>query len=412
VLRAARTILTCSAHARRIMDDVLTFSKMGARLLKIHPVPCQPVSLLGNALAIFQGDAMASAATLNFHVDESIHQLQVDWIFLDQGRCVQIVANLVTNALKFVRNRPVRTVDVTVAASLDRKPMTAQPGFTFLDPGTIQRVATELNSLDGQDVYLHVIVDDTGCGIPASEQAKLFSRFFQASHKTHTQYGGSGLGLSISKELCELQAGQIGFVSEAGKGSTFAFYIRTIRTTAPGAESVYAPTHHLPSKRYETDHLFREKGASRSLLSRQTIVTDSIIQPLDILLVEDNLTNQRVLQRQLPRHKHSVIVANNGIEALDAIKTTGYWRDCVDAPKNLSIILLDVEMPVMDGLTCIHHIRKLEAEGAITKRIPVIAVTANARQEQIDRALEAGMDDVLCKPFQFKELLQVVQRFI
>lgn len=414
ILNAAGTILTCSRHARRIMDDVLTFSKMGARLLKIHPVPCQPVVLFKSALAIFQGDALASAATLQYHVHDSLKQLKVDWVLLDQGRCIQIVANLVTNALKFVRNQPERAVDVTIAASLNRTPMTRESSFSFLEADNGRRASVNADGSDGNDVYIHVIVDDTGCGIPANEQQKLFGRFFQATHKTHAQYGGSGLGLSISKELCELQSGQIGFVSEAGKGSTFAFYIRTTRTVAPGSEATEISTVSIdpatPGMQVKPNP---KRAHSDDSSQAQTPSLPITMQNLDILLVEDNLTNQKVLQRQLQRHKHHVMVANNGVEALEVIKTTEHWREYTNnPPRKLSLILLDVEMPIMDGLTCIRRIRELENEGAITQHIPVVAITANARQEQIDQSLAAGMDDVLCKPFQFKELLQVMQRLI
>lgn len=126
---------------------------------------------------------------------------------------------------------------------------------------------------------------------------------------------------------------------------------------------------------------------------------------INVLIVEDNLVNQRVLANQLKNIGMNVAVANHGVEALEYLRTTKY---CIpnegSAAKGLSLILMDWEMPVMDGLTCVREIRKLQSLGVVRGHVPVVAVTANVRNEQVTEALEAGMDNVISKPFRIPEL--------
>ncbi len=130
---------------------------------------------------------------------------------------------------------------------------------------------------------------------------------------------------------------------------------------------------------------------------------------LSILVVEDNLVNQKVLCKQLRNYGYAVYAANHGGEALTFLEETKYWKANEKDGKDLSVILMDTEMPVMDGLTCVRKIRKLQREGIIIRHIPIISVTANARNEQIDIARSSGMDDVVSKPFRVAELLPKMQ---
>ena len=130
---------------------------------------------------------------------------------------------------------------------------------------------------------------------------------------------------------------------------------------------------------------------------------------LDILVVEDNLINQKVLVAQLRKVGCTVSVANDGIEALAFLETTHFRRA---NGRGLSIILMDLEMPNMDGLTCVREIRKMEEEDRISKRVPVIAVTANVRDEQVSSAKRSGMDDVVSKPFRIPELLKKIEALL
>lgn len=137
-------------------------------------------------------------------------------------------------------------------------------------------------------------------------------------------------------------------------------------------------------------------------------LNDLATTELHLLVVEDNLVNQKVMSKQLERAGYVVSVANHGHEALDYIRKTRFANPASGKP--LDVVLMDVEMPIMDGLTCARRIREMEAEGSLQGHLPVVAVTANARAEQQAAALEAGMDSVVTKPFRMLELLPELER--
>ena len=249
-------------------------------------------------------------------------------------------------------------------------------------------------------------MQDTGRGLSAEEKKLLFLRFSQASPRTHVQYGGSGLGLFISRELTELQGGEIGVASEAGKGSTFAFFIRARKTTAPtkSVDKALGMTGRQTLAARSGSHL-NDTSSSPGSSSAGVSNAKKHEGGLKVLIVEDNLVNQKVLQKQLRNMGCETHVANHGGEALERLKESWFWSDRKPNPLALDVILMDQEMPVMDGLTCTKKIRQLEEEGRFERHVPVIAVTANARVEQIQTAKEAGMDDVVSKPFRIQELI-------
>jgi CheY-like chemotaxis protein len=176
-------------------------------------------------------------------------------------------------------------------------------------------------------------VEDTGKGISEDEMGKLFNRFMQANPKTHVQYGGSGLGLFISRELVELHGGMIGAKSRPGQGSTFAFYLK-VRTAQLGDIAAVQKAN-VDSDREQV--YFRRSTPTRSqnqIQIRPKRASSSKIEPglarrrgaLSLLLVEDNVVNQQVLSRQLRRSGYTVQIANHGGEALEFLKSTKYWK--------------------------------------------------------------------------------------
>jgi len=253
--------------------------------------------------------------------------------------------------------------------------------------------------------------------LSAEELKLLFQRFSQASPRTHVQYGGSGLGLFISRELTELQGGEIGVSSEAGKGSTFAFYIKGRRSSEPKEviDSVPVATGALTRKVSNA----REKGrteppkvkdfATQAPIAKKGRESNSDLAQIRVLIVEDNLVNQKVLQRQLQNRGIKTTVANHGGEAIALLSSSAYYVSAGPDATDISVVLMDKEMPVMDGLACTSKIRDMERKGELRRHVPIIAVTANARSEQIATLLAAGMDDVVSKPFRIGELVPKIE---
>jgi CheY-like chemotaxis protein len=398
----------------------------------------------------------------------------------------QVLINLITNALKFTRLEATRRIKIVLAAS-EHQPSSTHDGIQF----ETKLVPDDTRLIDdwklGSTVYLQFLVTDTGCGLSHEERSTLFARFSQASPRTHIHYGGSGLGLFISRRLTEMQGGAIGLFSEPGHGSTFSFYIKARRTALRNVRrtsfhDIYPEdVRHRATTRREIDQMQKHPSPSttnheriprqqRPLLSKQSSVvtpkssqslavmrhqsdmysnvspvtiglptnpnlanlerTESNSRTLHVLVVEDNLVNQKVLAKQLRNQGCNVNVANHGAEALDYLKKTHHWKlneiqsppahsgtasvanPFNDLPVELSLILMDWEMPVMNGLTAVARIRDLECQGTLGGHIPVIGITANVRQQQIETALAAGMDDVVSKPFRVAELMERVWRVV
>jgi CheY-like chemotaxis protein/anti-sigma regulatory factor (Ser/Thr protein kinase) len=222
---------------------------------------------------------------------------------------------------------------------------------------------------------LHIAVRDTGIGIPWETQVRLFQKFQQADASTSRIYGGTGLGLAISRQLVELMGGKIRLDSVPGAGSTFTMELDLdpvkakagppVAGVAAGPEPESAPIHH---------------GHGR------------------ILLAEDNLLNQKILLRTLDRLHFEIDIANNGEEAL------ALWGQ-----KDYNLVLMDCQMPVVDGYQAAAQIR--QAEKHTGRRTPIIAVTASALESERLRCIEAGMDDYIAKPFDLERLRDKVLRY-
>ncbi|CAD6501389.1 BgTH12-01641 [Blumeria graminis f. sp. triticale] len=429
---ASQTIALCAQHQKRIVDDILTLSKLDSALLMVTPISVQPVSVVQRALKMFEGELSTNDITLKFRLEDTYTKLDIDWVKLDPSRLLQVLINLTSNAIKFTRGQVKRIITVSVGASKER----IDDGYLnvayFPSRSKLKDFAVDKSEWgEGEEVFLHFAVEDTGRGLDDKEKKLLFQRFSQASPRTHVQYGGSGLGLFISRELTELQGGEIGVISEPGIGSTFAFYIKCRRAEKVRSEAFSKLTSGYSTQIKET---FREKGDSSTKiqfpLSIMPIRGSNIrghffneespkLLPkgsMDytnqrILIVEDNLVNQRVLQKQLSKKGFKTSLANHGGEALEFLKTTKFWKENEQDGLDLTVILMDLEMPFMDGLTCSRHIRDAEVEGKIVGHVPIIAVTANARLEQIEAAVVAGVDDVQSKPFLIQDLLPKIEKY-
>ncbi|OAQ83325.1 ethylene receptor [Purpureocillium lilacinum] len=414
-LDAANTINLCASHQKRIVDDILTLSKLDSNLLAVTPVDEQPIKVVERALKMFESELLAHDIELEFQVDSSFEKHGVEWAKLDPSRLRQIFINLMTNAIKFTQGRERRIIRVSMSASKDISEITSK-GVHYLDRNDIQRTAgmdiDEEEWGKGERINIHCAVEDTGPGLREDELKLLFQRFQQATPRTHVQYGGSGLGLFISRILTEMQGGQIGVTSSKGVGSKFNFYIQSRKSLNPpsGFEpvSAFKIGRKVQAPAAATPQL---KDTPASTPARGTTCSEG--RPLfDVLIVEDNIVNQKVLQRQLRNCGNNTFVANHGREALDTLQKSRFWAGQEDEGVDISVILMDLEMPVMDGMTCARKIRELEKEGTIVRHIPIIAVTAYARPEQIENAKAAGIDDVISKPFRIPELMPRIEELV
>ena len=399
---AAQTVTLCAQHQKRIVDDVLTLSKLDSAMLLVTPVDVQPATVVQRALKMFEGELQTADIVLDFQIDESFHILKIDWVRLDPSRLLQVLINLTTNAIKFTTTQEKRTIIVSLAASTNGPSETDRQSIMYIptrNKGKDTTASGEWGS--GEVVYIHFAVQDTGRGLTDNEKSLLFQRFQQASPRTHVTYGGSGLGLFISRELVELQGGEIGVASKSGKGSTFAFYVKARKSITPPRDSEDGILDFVPNR----------KGSGRSILAfnsrtdaslngslpsqHQNVATSPKRSPapeaLKILIVEDNLVNQKVLAKQLRNEGCIVYLANHGGEAVDHVKESKFWKGREHDGVDINVILMDLEMPVMDGTTAARKIRELQLAGDLVRHIPVIAVTANAREEQIKTTLEAGI---------------------
>jgi len=258
-------------------------------------------------------------------------------------------------------------------------------GIKFTEQGSILVQINPDNKDDGK-IELHFSVKDTGIGIPLKKQAKVFSSFSQADDSTSRKFGGTGLGLSICKQLVEMMGGQIWLESREGEGSTFHFSVTL------------------------------ESGVKEHMPPRRTISEEPVfLQKLNVLLVDDNKINCDLARVVLEQQNHVVIEAHTGIEALEQV-----------IQRTFDLILMDVQMPVMDGLvtTAIiresekghisHNIETLAMAEKLTRKlagshIPIIAMTANAMGGDRQKCLDVGMDEYLTKPFMPEHLHNVLQ---
>jgi signal transduction histidine kinase/CheY-like chemotaxis protein len=408
---AAHTIALCAQHQSSIFNDILTVSKLDSQLVTIMPEKVRPVDIVQRALKMYGQEAKRSGITTFMDIQDSYAKHISEFVMADPNRLLQIIINLLTNAINHTRSCKERSVIISLGASASEPDDTfSQHGFMppiprkmsspfSLTPEQDQFSAAFRSSCPGEEIYLQFSVQDTGCGLSENEMSLLFKRLSQP--KTYGQYNGSGLGLFLSKELIELQAGRIGVSSTEGVGTTFSFYIKCRK---PINEASLAPfiTPRSPHIKGHRPRISRTEAFDDKDLA--LIRNPSPVRNLHVLVVEDNPLNQRLVAKQLRNQGCTVHTADHGLDALAFLSQSSIASSSPSGTK-LDIVLLDIEMPVMDGLSCIRKIRNMEREGFYTRRVPVIAVTANARDEQIKEALEAGMDDVVTKPFRIPELL-------
>jgi TMAO reductase system sensor TorS len=346
--RLAETITRSAIGLLAIINDILDFSKIEAGKLELEHIEFALRETIEETIEILLLRARAKGLELRCEIEPSVPAA----VRGDPVRLRQVLINLAGNAIKFTE-----TGEVVV------------------------RVAAQ--EADGR---LRFEVSDTGIGIAAEAQSQIFSAFTQADSFTTRKYGGTGLGLAICRQLVALMGGVIGVVSEQDRGSTFWFEIRMEPVAAPAVLP-------LPTIRSEAARL---PAAAAPPLTIAPSATASLGPR--ILVVEDNAVNREVAAGMLENLGYRSESAINGLLALEAVAETTY-----------AAVLMDCQMPVMDGLTATQEIRRREAGS--NGRMPIIALTANAMEANRERCLAAGMDDFLPKPFTQLQLTAVLGRW-
>ena len=331
-----------------VLNDILDYSKIEAGQLHMESVPLRIDALLATTQALYAALAEASHLTLQLEIAPDVPRLLLG----DPLRLTQVINNLVGNALKFTER------------------------------GSVE-VMVDCLEQDSTTALLRVAVRDTGIGMNAATRRKLFTPFQQGDSSTTRRYGGTGLGLSICKRLVGLMDGEIDVSSTLGKGSTFWFTARLGQATG----ALAAPQ--------DADE---PKGASTDLIDLIDLTEQpgsASIQGARVLLVEDNPTNQLVAREYLRRLGLTVETAENGQMAVD--KALGSRFDA---------ILMDLQMPVMDGLAATRAIR------AAGLTLPIIAMTAAALEQDRFDSVAAGMNDHVAKPVDPTRLARSLARWI
>jgi PAS domain S-box-containing protein len=341
-LNAAQTILRNGQHLLGLIDDILDFSKIEAGKLDVERVACSTRQILFEVADLYKGKAEKKGLSLRIESDGPIPET----ITCDPTRLKQALMNLVSNAIKFSRQAPVRIV-----ASCDR-----------------------------QAEKLSLAIIDQGIGMTPEVTAKLFRPFTQAEVSTSRRFGGTGLGLAISRRIAEILGGDINVVSEPGRGSTFTLTVST------------GPLEGIP--------MVRAADPWRISAETPTLVSNLPSIPGRVLLAEDGLDNQHLIGFLLKKAGADVTMVENGLLALEQALTA--WKE----GRPFDVILMDMQMPVMDGYEATRRLRAENYTG------PIIALTAHAMAEDRLKCLDAGCDDYATKPINRMKLLSSIARFI
>lgn len=329
-------ILDSAEHLLTVINDILDFSRIEAGQIAFHETEFDLPALLADTLAQMRLPVEQKGLSLSLKTDQGLpHRVRGDAI-----RIKQVLLNLLGNACKFTS-----TGSITLRA---------------------RPVDNEL---------LRFEVEDTGIGIPAEKQQCIFDAFAQADNSIVRGYGGTGLGLTISRRLVELMNGEIGLESAPGAGSRFWFTARLECVKSPDTR-VQTTAHPTPARRQA-----RSDRHAR----------------LNILVAEDNLINRRLMEALLRQMGHNASFAENGQVAVAS-----------RSEREFDLVLMDMQMPVMDGLTATRAIRKYEALSGI-RPVPVFALTANAMAVDREACLAAGMDGHLPKPLKRSALDAVLR---
>ena len=335
-----------------IINDILDFSKIEADKLELEQIDFHLQTVLDNVSNLIGFKAEEQGLEMVFDIAPNVPLV----LRGDPLRLQQVLLNLGNNAIKFTQQG-----QIIIHIDLNEQREKQATHSTHTDTESDKNTGT---------IFVHFCVIDTGIGITPEQQEKLFQPFSQTDNSSTRQYGGTGLGLVISKKLTELMGGEIWVESESGKGSQFHFTVQLA------------------------------VGDAKQLKQRTTDDSSDAIAKLygaKILLVEDNELNQELATELLRRNGIIVTQVWNGKEALDILQT-----------ENFDGILMDIQMPVMDGYNATREIRKQPQ----FKQLPIIAITANVMVGDRDKAEAAGMNDHIGKPINVHQMFTTMAKWI
>ena len=354
----ANTASRSAANLLNILDDILDLSKVEAGRLKLESIDFSVQELVHEAIELFIVECQTKGITLKALVDENA----ISIVRGDPVRLRQILINLVGNAVKFT------------------------------EKGSVT-IRTEKVEERNDSVILQFRVIDTGEGISPDKQQEIFGAFMQGDASTTRKHGGSGLGLAITRQLVSLMGGKIGVESVEGEGSTFWF---TVSLEKGSWERIMRREKTLLSFTWDRTSM----GEAGLATGKPGTYSEVDWTHCRILVAEDNPVNQMVAMAAISQLGCQVDVVSNGMEVIEAMTAKVY-----------DMVLMDCQMPVMDGYEAAKIIRGREQMGNLP-RIPIIALTAHAMQGDRDKCLAAGMDDHLPKPFHQVQIRAVLKRYI
>jgi len=332
-----------ASHLLGVINDVLDMAKIEADKLELSPVEYNLEKLLQKVSAVIAFRVDEKRQNFRVNVDRQVPRHVVG----DDQRLAQVMTNLLSNAVKF----------------------TPEGGDICLDVALV-------GEKDGQ-CELRVEVSDSGIGISPEQKGRIFNAFEQADSGTSRNYGGTGLGLVITKRIVDLMGGEIWVESELGKGARFIFTVKVGR----GEKNVH-----------------RQMGEGTD--EQETMEADGY-EGKNMLLVEDIEINREIFMALVEDTGLNIDCAENGREAVEKL---------LDGPDRYDIVFMDIQMPVMDGLEATRRIRALPGCGA--GDLPIIAMTANVFKDDIEACLDAGMNDHLGKPFEIEKVMLTLRKYL
>lgn len=359
------TILESGEVLLALLNDILDMSKAESGRLEVESICVDIHAVIDGLRALWETQTDAKGLAFTIEIDPDTPR----WVYSDPVRIRQVLFNLVSNAVKFTEKGA-----VTLRVALEKQAEAAAPcEGRAVGAGPV--CSEPCAGVARAKVAFTVI--DTGFGIPEEQCERLFNAFEQADSSTTRRYGGTGLGLTISRQLARLMGGDVTVRSAVGVGSAFTFTLEAHACGDPSAVTAHAP---------------------RIARAKQSCPPSARSESVRVLVAEDNLANQRVVCAFLAELDVVIDLVNDGAAALNALEGAHY-----------DVVLMDAHMPVLDGLAATRALRASDGPNA---QIPVIALTADGMEGFQQKCREAGMDDYLLKPLDPRALIAAVTRAI